>query len=691
MEELFLQILNMSITSCYVILFVIVARLLLKKAPKIFSYALWSAVLFRLICPFSFESIFSLIPINTQTVPHNIMYSQTPQIHSGITLVDQAANQSLPAPVVGASANPMQIWITLGEAVWLFGIALLLIYSIFTAIRLYLQLKSAKPVFENVYEMNGIKTPFVFGLIKPGIYLPTSLSENEKVYIIKHEQTHIKRFDHVIKLFAFLVLCVHWFNPLVWVAFFLMSEDMELSCDESVIKQMGNEIKKDYSTSLLALSTGRRIIGGCPLAFGENNTKGRIMNILNYKKPAFWVVVAAVIAVAAICVGLMSNPQEEQLTVEDYANQFMEQRITTYEEYEGNSVKIIDSKITKLEKIASFDELFSSPLEIWRLEYRIKPADISKAIFPGGMNAVDGWITEDASMGKPMLIFSYEGSKPQYLGCIRSGEGDFTTLAGQQTALRIFLEGKGLLPHETYEGNRMVVKFPWSNGEICQLVLSQPVVQGDFGIWCVERWMDGNGNVYYVTPKTDVMTMDYYNDLQKQCDDGHKPYLLNPLEVALEYVNEELGLQVSLDEFVGVDLVSSRPVQPTYWKSTTYQTVNNFDGVTMNVKKGTVSTTGVIVAFQNNSSRKCDYGEYFCLEKKLNGSWYQVPVIIDGDYGFNDIAYDLAPGDDGEWAVDWDWLYGSLDTGEYRIVKNISDFRGTGDYDKYNLAAEFTI
>ena len=282
MDRLFLQILNMSITASYVILFVIVARLFLKKIPKIFSYTLWLVVLFRLICPFSFESIFSLIPFNTQTVPQNIMYSQTPQIDSGITIIDQVVNNSLPVPI--ASVNPMQIWITLGGAVWMLGIGVLLAYGIFTTLKLYLKLKSTRLISDNIYETGVIKTPFVFGLIKPKIYLPTSLSENERAYIIKHEQTHIKRLDHIIKPFAFLILCIHWFNPLVWVAFLLMEEDMELSCDESVIKQMGSNIKKDYSTSLLSLSTGRRVVGGCPLAFGENNTKGRIKNILSYKK-----------------------------------------------------------------------------------------------------------------------------------------------------------------------------------------------------------------------------------------------------------------------------------------------------------------------------------------------------------------------------------------------------------------------
>ncbi len=538
MDTLFLRTLNMSITASYVILFVIVARMLLKKAPKIFSYILWSVVFFRLISPFSFDSIFSLVPINTKTVPTNIMYSQTPEVYSGITVMDQVVNNSvMTAPSVDASINPMQVWIDLSEVLWIGGIVVLLIYSFFTAIKLYSKLKSAIPIADNVYEMKGIKTPFVFGILKPKIYLSMDLLEKERNYIIKHEQTHIRRFDHVIKLFAFFVVCVHWFNPLVWISFFFMSEDMEMACDESVIKQMGSEIKKDYSNSLLSLSTGRRIIGGSPLAFGEKNTKGRIINILNYKKPGFWVVTVAVIAVMTMSIGLMSDPLKKQLTVEDYAKQFIEQKI----EFFSTDYKIIDRKITKLEKIASFDELLPSTVEIWSLEYRLQPDDISKVMFAGGMSEIDGWITEDDSMGKPILVFSYEGSKLQYLGHMTSGESDFSKLAGQEMALRVFFEGKGLLPNVTYNGNHILVQFQLSTGETSQLLLSQPVVQGDQGIWCAERWMDGNGTVYYVTPETDIRIADYYKELQKQSEDGTNLLLLDPLQVAKDFIINDLG------------------------------------------------------------------------------------------------------------------------------------------------------
>ena len=173
----------------------------------------------------------------------------------------------------------------------------------------------------------------MLGLIIPKIYLPIGLSKEERNYILLHEQTHIQRKDHIIKILAFLILSIHWFNPLVWIAFMLMSTDMELSCDERVLREMDEEIediKKPYAKSLLSLATGRHILNGSPLAFGEGNVKRRIINVLNYKKPVFWVVIVAIIAVVAVSVGLMSNPQEKQLSIEDYANQFIEKTIADY-------------------------------------------------------------------------------------------------------------------------------------------------------------------------------------------------------------------------------------------------------------------------------------------------------------------------------------------------------------------------
>jgi beta-lactamase regulating signal transducer with metallopeptidase domain len=321
MSELFLSVLNMSLTASYVILFVIVIRLLLKKAPKFISYALWGVVAFRLIIPFSFESMFSLMPRNTNVVsiPHNIIYQQGPQINSGIEVVDSFVSESLPAPTVGASVNPLQLYTEIGAYIWILGIMVLLIYSVVSVLQLKRQLKSAQLIEQNIFEAKNLKTPFVLGLIRPKIYLPTGLNVEERSYILLHEQTHIHRKDHIIKILAFLILSIHWFNPLVWIAFMLMSTDMELSCDERVLKEMNEDIKKPYANSLLSLAAGRHILNGSPLAFGEGNVKRRIKNVLHYKRPNFWVVIASATLLIVAGISLLSNPQPRysNLTLEN--------------------------------------------------------------------------------------------------------------------------------------------------------------------------------------------------------------------------------------------------------------------------------------------------------------------------------------------------------------------------------------
>ncbi|SNS47639.1 Signal transducer regulating beta-lactamase production, contains metallopeptidase domain [Anaerovirgula multivorans] len=311
--ETFLQVLNMSLTASIIIVFVLVARLLLKKAPKIFSYAMWSVVFFRLLCPISFESMFSLLPINASPISTNTIYSETPQISTGITAVDNAINPILPAPANGASVNPLQIAATIGEILWLLGIVVLLTYSIISLLRLRKNLIGAVKVHDNIFLADHIASPFVIGLFRPKIYLPSTLSEHEQSYIILHEQTHIRRFDHVMKIVAFAALCIHWFNPLVWIAFTLTIKDMEMSCDESVMKRLGANIREEYSASLLSLASGRKIIAGTPLAFGEGDTKSRIKNLIYYKKPALWVMLAALVAVATIFIAFASNPQRTSM------------------------------------------------------------------------------------------------------------------------------------------------------------------------------------------------------------------------------------------------------------------------------------------------------------------------------------------------------------------------------------------
>ncbi len=310
LERIFLQLLNMSFTASIVIAFVLVARIILHKAPKVFSYMLWSVVLFRLICPFSFESIFSLLPTKANPISQDILYMQTPNIDTGIGITNQSVPVIISAPVPQASANPLQILISIFSYIWVLGVAALLVYSLIALFRLRKQLLNATLYQNNIFISSRIDTAFVMGIFYPKVYLPSDLNVAERSYILLHEQTHIKRLDHIFKLISFLVLCVHWFNPFVWIAFFLSGRDMEMSCDEAVIRRLGDEVKKDYSASLLTLATGRRIVSGTPLAFGEGDTKGRIKNVLNYRKPRVWAVLIALLAVVIVVFGLTTSPKD---------------------------------------------------------------------------------------------------------------------------------------------------------------------------------------------------------------------------------------------------------------------------------------------------------------------------------------------------------------------------------------------
>jgi len=316
LEDVFLAVLNMSITAGYAILFVLLARLLLRKASKIFSYCLWGVVLFRLISPVSFSfalSFFGFMKKDTmEHIPAGLGMMAQPQVDLGLDYVSQAVTSSLPAATPMASANPLQIILFITSQIWVLGVLSLLAYSLVSYGLLKRKVSQAILVRDNIWECHAICSPFVLGFRKPKIYLPPGFSEREKSYILKHEEIHIRRYDYLIKPLAYFLLCLHWFNPLVWLSFILMTKDMEMSCDEAVIKELGKEIKQDYSRSLLSLALSHKIIRGSPLAFGESSPKSRIKNVLNYKQPTFWGMLAGAAGILILSLGLISNPESSQ-------------------------------------------------------------------------------------------------------------------------------------------------------------------------------------------------------------------------------------------------------------------------------------------------------------------------------------------------------------------------------------------
>ncbi len=322
MEKVFLSVLNMSLTASFVILAIILVRMPLKKAPKIISYALWAVAGFRLISPFTLESVYSLLPFNAAPIPQDIAMQEVPRIDSGIPFVNNAVSSVLPAATPAASVNPLQIWLAVSSYIWLFGVIAMLIYSLVSIALLKRRLQAASPLEGNLYEADNLKTPFVIGLFMPKIYIPAGLSEEESRYIILHERTHIRRNDHVVKMFAYLVLCLHWFNPFAWAAFVLMGADMEMSCDERVMKELGEDIKNAYSLSLVRVAAGHKILNGSPLAFGEGGMKERIKNVLNFKKHSRRIIVVAVALVVVLSVGFAvsrsTSPKEPPKIIIQY-------------------------------------------------------------------------------------------------------------------------------------------------------------------------------------------------------------------------------------------------------------------------------------------------------------------------------------------------------------------------------------
>ena len=312
MDAVFLELFNRSLAAGWLVLAVALLRFALKKAPKNLNCLLWGLVALRLLLPARLKSAFSLIP-SAQVLRPETLTSAAPTIQSGFPFVDQSVNPAFTAsfaPAVGASVNPLQVWVRIGALLWLCGFAAMLLYALVSYLRLRRRVADSLPLRENIRLAERIASPFVLGVFRPKIYLPFGLSEETSAMVLAHEQGHIARHDHWFKPFAFLLLSLCWFHPLAWLAYVLYCRDIELACDEHVLRAWGTEVKKAYSSALLDCSVSSRSIAACPLAFGEIGIKERIRSVLRYQKPTFWILLAAGLSVAAICVCFLTDPAE---------------------------------------------------------------------------------------------------------------------------------------------------------------------------------------------------------------------------------------------------------------------------------------------------------------------------------------------------------------------------------------------
>ena len=314
MDDVFLKLVNLSISASWLILAVLVLRVVLKKAPKWVMPLLWGVVALRLVCLFSIESALSLIP-SAETIPSEIVTeTREPVLYEQATL-DIVTNPTLPSAAevpVGVSRQQAQVDFNIYSVLWLAGMAALLVHALVSAGKLKRKLATAILLRDNIYESEFVDSPFVFGVVKPNIYLPMHMDEGTAAYVIAHERAHLARRDHWWKVLGYLVLALHWFNPLVWVAYILFCRDIELACDEKVVKGLDGAARADYSQALLSCAAPKRAVAACPLAFGEGNIKTRVKSALHYKKPAFWVAAAAVLAVVIMAVCFLTNPRSER-------------------------------------------------------------------------------------------------------------------------------------------------------------------------------------------------------------------------------------------------------------------------------------------------------------------------------------------------------------------------------------------
>lgn len=411
MTELFLNFVNMSISAGWIVLTVIILRLLLKKAPKWISVLLWGIVALRLICPFSIESELSLIP-STQTI--NPEFALNPvEIDSGVPIIDSVIN-----PVIGNATvtvqpekdvNLFHIIMPYLAGLWLVGIVVLSAYTAISYIRLKRKIGTAVLYKDNIFQSESVVSPFVLGIIKPKIYLPFNMNESDTEYVIAHENAHIKRKDHLWKPLGFLLLTIYWFNPLVWVGYILLCKDIELACDEKVVKEFDTEHRADYSQALLSCSISRRSVAACPLAFGEVGVKERIKGVMNYKKPAFWVVIAgiAVCIIAAVC--LLTNPKGSEKT--DYTPKISDTLDSTISlsVIEHNQGKYLDGMMsfeahkvlaTKTSTDENADKIITVYIIALYEEYSIENGELVEV--SGGMSplALSFLVEEDISTGE---------------------------------------------------------------------------------------------------------------------------------------------------------------------------------------------------------------------------------------------------------------------------------------------------
>lgn len=658
MSALFLKILNLSINASWLILAVIVARLLLKKAPRWISCLLWGLVAVRLLCPVSLESVFSLLP-SANVVPENIEMAQDPHIDSGVRIIDNAVNPVIEksfSPDAISSANPMQVVVFAGSILWLTGMVAMLLYALISYLLLRRKVRASVAANSRVKECDEVDSPFILGIFRPEIYVPSGISEDTLELVIAHEEAHLKRHDHWWKPFGFVLLAIYWFNPLCWVAYILLCRDIEAACDEKVIKDKDREYMAAYSQAVLDCSVNRRIIAACPLAFGETGVKERVKGVLIYKKPAFWVIIVAVISCIVVAVCFMTNPAKK-ITMPDNPVVFsIHDNPDGYIEYHWEEKGLVYVPYMPLDPGLAGDCIGYDELEGEFESYVCKVEGLSET----------EWICDVSS----------EKVNGHTAGMIMREINVKKVPEGWES------EYKWNIPYTDYVGDAPIVneiarRLPYPE----EYQYDHIEIQSGEEPYGVTIFLKGNSSV----------EMEQFQKVANKAFES----IGNLGSITFSVVDsEEMVTFLAAEDIITENINTDELIDESEKASAHYYfpEADNQIGLSMNTDK--LTPTGCTLVFlqkDGNVTGQLQTGKWFEIQvKNANGEWIDNSTK-DIEIGWEDIAYDINKDGITELPLEWESIYGYLSDGHYRIVKKVMDYRSPGDYDEYDVYAEFDI
>ena len=570
MTDLFLQVLNLSFSATWVVLAVILARLLLKNAPRRLVCALWALVALRLLFG-GIEAPFSLLP-SSELIPPESLFDQAPELHSGISGIDDAVNpvysESL-RPTPGASVNPLQVWVAVFANLWLLGMAVMALWALISCLRIRRQVRESVLLEPGIFLCDRIDSPFLFGLFRPNIYLPSGLDESIRSHVLAHERAHIRRRDHWWKPLGFLLLTIHWFNPALWLCYVLLCRDIELACDEQVAQHLTLPERKAYSAALLECSLKRRTIAACPLAFGEVGVKQRVKSVLNYKKPAFWIILLAVVLTIVMAVGLLTNPLSPRAEIR-YQGILYIQNGRPVEELPDKQQSTDTLRSVLHDSISHPDENNQAVHLSW--EYAGQPiVQVGNALYlqePGGK----GWLpfvqlhspgNVQSLLSRPVQIdLTLEGETVSFREFVQDFTGgEFKSelsklLAAAEPRMTPSLDWDQSMLAINYAKNISMVICPSDHAQQCLLTRRENdwlMVYRDED-WAVSAWT-------FESPELDALVAPWQNDLTYYTE-LFSPFATDDAPVYLEYFSLEL------------DEITLRVGIPTYGFGTASTTTN---------------------------------------------------------------------------------------------------------------------